>query len=140
MAQSQKPIPIMQPWTETFWKGTKQGKLLIQKCRECGSKVFFPKKLCPDCWSESMEWVESSGKATVYTFTIMKDMVEPKFMGDLPYVLAMVDLEDGIRMTTRIVNCSPENVSIGMEVQVVFEDISPECALPVFQPIDKPFK
>ena len=136
MTTSQKPIPIMQPWTKDFWKGTKQGKLLIQSCRECGSKIFFPKKRCPDCWSEKMTWIESSGKATVYTYTIMRDMVEPKFVGDLPYVLAMVDLEDGIRMTTRIVNCLPENVSIGMEVQVVFEDISPECALPVFQPVD----
>lgn len=137
MEPNQRPIPVMQPWTKAFWKATKQGKLMIQHCHDCNSKIFFPKKVCPDCWSENLGWAEATGKAKVYTFTVMQDMVEPKFMGDLPYVLAMVDLEDGIRMTTRIVNCRPENVSIDMDVDVVFEDISSECSLPVFQPSDE---
>ena len=136
MERNQKPIPVMQPWTKDFWKATKQGKLMIQYCHDCDSKIFFPKKICPECWSENLDWIESTGRAKIYTFTVMKDMVEPKFMGDLPYVLAMVDLEDGIRMTTRIVNCEPENVSIDLDVEVVFEDVSPECSLPVFQPVD----
>jgi len=137
MKPNQRPIPIMQPWTTSFWEGTKQGKLLIQQCRECKTNIFFPKKICPGCWSDDIGWIESTGKARIYTFTIMKDMVEPIFMADLPYVLAMVDLQEGIRMTTRIVNCQPEKVSIGMDVEVVFENISDTCALPVFQPADE---
>jgi enoyl-CoA hydratase/carnithine racemase/uncharacterized OB-fold protein len=134
--ETQKPIPVIQPWTRQFWKATKQNKLLVQHCNDCNSNIFFPKKVCPECWSENLTWIESSGKAKVYTFTVMLDMVEPKFMADLPYVIAMVDLDEGIRMTTRIVNCKPENVAIGMNVEVVFQEVSPECSLPMFQPAD----
>lgn len=133
---TQKPTPVIQPWTEEFWKATRKGKLLIQHCNDCNSNIFFPKKVCPECWSENMGWIESSGKANVYTYTVMLDMVEPKFMGDLPYVIAMVDLDEGIRMTTRIVNCMPENVAIGMKVEVAFQEVSPEFSLPMFQPLD----
>ncbi len=136
MQPSQKPIPIIDPWTEAFWKGTKQGQLLVQQCQDCQAKIFFPKKFCPECWSKNLGWITASGKGTVYTFSVMLDMVEPKFMGDLPYVLAVVELDEGIRMTTRIVNCNPEVVEIGMPVEVTFEDISPEYALPMFQPTD----
>ncbi|MBU1171524.1 MAG: enoyl-CoA hydratase/isomerase family protein [Proteobacteria bacterium] len=137
MTDYQKPIPAIQPWTREFWNATKQGKLLIQKCQDCHSMIFFPKKVCPECWSDNLCWQEASGKAQVYTYTTQMDMVEPKFRADLPYVIAMVDLEEGIRMTTRIVNCNPEDVTIGMNVHVVFEDISPECSLPMFQPADE---
>lgn len=134
--ETQKPTPVIQPWTKEFWKATKQGKLLVQHCNDCNSNIFFPKKVCPECWSENLTWIESTGKAKVYTFTEMLDMVEPKFMGDLPYVIAMVDIAEGIRMTTRIVNCKPENVAINMNVEVVFQDVSSDCALPMFQPTD----
>lgn len=130
-----KPIPANQPWTEEFWKATKQHKLLIQKCNDCRSLIFYPRKYCPECWSADLGWQEASGKAKVNTFTITRDMVEPKFWGDLPYVLALVDLEEGIRMMTKIVGCDPESVQIGMDVEVVFEDITDQHALPLFKPI-----
>jgi uncharacterized OB-fold protein len=133
----QKPIPVMQPWTEEFWKATKEHRLLIQVCKDCDSKIFYPRKFCPECWSGNLGWVEASGKAKVYSFTITRDMVEPKFMPDLPYVLAMVDLDEGIRMMTRIVECAPEDVKLDMDVEVVFEDISDECALPMFRPVKR---
>ncbi|MCP4751475.1 MAG: OB-fold domain-containing protein, partial [Proteobacteria bacterium] len=84
-------------------------------------------------------WIKASGKAKVGTFTVMVGMeqVEPKFWEDMPYVLAMVDLEEGIRMMTRIVDCEPDDVAINMEVEVTFEDISANCALPYFRPIGK---
>lgn len=136
MTSSRRPIPVTQPWTTEFWKAARQGRLLVQHCEDCGANIFFPKKVCPECWSTTLTWVESTGRARVYTFTVMQDMVEPKFMGDLPYVLAMVDLDEGIRMTTRIVHCSPEAVAIDMPVEVVFEEISDTFSLPVFQPVD----
>lgn len=135
--ETQKPIPVIQPWTKEFWQATKQGKLLVQHCNDCNCNIFFPKKVCPECWSDNLAWIESTGKAKVNTFSVMLDQVEPKFMSDLPYVLAMVDLDEGIRMTTRIVNCKPENVAIGMNVEVVFQDVSSDCALPMFQPADE---
>ena len=137
MIQNQKPIPVIQPWTQEFWKATKKGKFLIQQCQDCNSNIFFPKKVCPECWSNNLGWQEASGKAQVYTYTIVLDMVEAAFMGDLPYVIAMVDLEEDIRMTTRIVNCNPKDVKIGMDVELVFDEVSEECSLPMFQPADK---
>ena len=134
MAQNQKPIPAVQPWTKEFWKATKERKLLVQHCNDCGTNIFFPKKVCPDCWSKNIAWIESTGKAKIYTYTVMMDMVGPKFTGDLPFVLAMVDLEDGIRMTTRIVNCKPEDVCIDMEVEVVQKDIK-NVHLSVYPPV-----
>ncbi len=131
----QKPIPAMQPWSEGFWKGTKEHKLLIQECNDCKAKIFYPRKYCPECWSANLGWAEASGKAKVYAHTTMMDMVEPKFWADLPYVLALVDLEEGVRLMTRIVECDQEEVTIGMDVEVVFEDISDECALPFFKPV-----
>ena len=132
-----KPIPVTQPWTEEFWKATQRHQLLIQKCKDCQSLIFYPRKVCPECWSGDLGWQEASGRARVFTFTVLRDMVEPKFMADLPYVLAMVDLEEGIRMMTRIVECDPEVVEIGLEVEVVFEDITDKHSLPFFRPIDE---
>lgn len=136
MQQIQKPVPIIDPWTKEFWQGAKKGQLLVQHCNDCNTNIFFPKKFCPKCWSANLSWINGSGKGVVYTFSVIRDGVEPKFMGDLPYVLAMVDLEEGIRMTTRIVNCDPEVVEIGMPVTVTFQEISPEFSLPMFQPQD----
>ena len=134
MSDYKKPLPAIQPWTEEFWKATKKHKLLIQECSDCKEKIFYPRKACPECWSSNLGWAEASGKAKVYTYTVTMDMVEPKFVPDLPYVLALVDLEDGIRMMTRIVECDPKDVEIGMDVEVVFEDITDEIALPMFRP------
>ncbi|MBI5062752.1 MAG: hypothetical protein HZB87_04605, partial [Desulfatitalea sp.] len=77
MQPTQKPIPIIEPWTIDFWKGAKQGQLLIQTCNDCHAKIFFPKKYCPECWSKNLSYSPSSGKGKVYTFTVMLDMVEP---------------------------------------------------------------
>jgi uncharacterized OB-fold protein len=131
-----KPVPEVQPWSTRFWEGTKQGKLLIQVCKDCKAKIFYPRKYCPECWSGNLDWIEASGKAKIYTFSTAYSMVEPKFMDELPYTIAYVDLEEGIRMMTRIVECKPEDIKIGMEVEVVFVERS-GFALPYFRPIKK---
>ena len=135
MSDYKKPLPVVQPWSEEFWKAAKQHKLLIQECKECKAKIFYPRKYCPECWSSDLGWSEAGGRAKVYSYTVMMDQVEPKFMEDLPYVLALVDLEEGIRMMTRIVGCKPEEVAFDMDVEVVFEDITEEFSLPYFRPL-----
>ncbi len=130
-----KPLPETQPWSKEFWKASKQHKLLIQECRDCNSKIFYPRKLCPECWSSNLSWSESSGKGKIFTFTITMTGVEKKFQEDLPYILALVDLKEGVRMMTNIVECNPEEVKIGMDVEVVFEDITEEFALPKWRPV-----
>lgn len=132
-----RPLPETQPWSEKFWQGTKQGKLLIQHCRDCNSNIFYPRKVCPECWSSNLDWIESTGKAKVYMFSTAYDMVEPKFMSDLPYTIAYVNLEEGIRMMTRIVECDPAAIHIDMDVEVVFHKLNDDFYLPYFKPVKK---
>jgi len=128
-----KPVPVTQPWSEKFWEGTKQGKLLIQCCNDCQSKIFYPRKFCPECWSANLSWMEASGRAKIYTFSTAYANVEPKFVDELPYTIAYVDLDEGVRMMTRIVDCKPEDIKFDMEVEVVFRERGDFC-LPCFRP------
>ncbi|BBO81170.1 transcriptional regulator [Desulfosarcina ovata subsp. sediminis] len=136
MSEYKKPLPEVQPWSEDFWKATKQHKLLIQECNECKTKIFYPRKFCPECWSSDLSWSEASGKGKIFTFSVTLAGVEKKFADDIPYVLALVDLEEGIRMMTNIVECKPEDVKIGMDVEVVFDDINQDFALPKWRPVN----
>lgn len=129
-----KPIPLTQPWSDAFWEGTKNGKLLIQHCKDCDSNIFYPRKFCPECWSGNLDWIEATGKATIYSYSTAYDMVEPRFWEDLPYTLAYVDLDEGIRMATRIVGCPPEEICIGKKVEVTFHKLNEEFYLPYFKP------
>jgi hypothetical protein len=131
-----KPVPETQPWSEKFWAGTKDGKLLVQFCKECGSNIFYPRKFCPECWSGNLDWKETSGKAKIYTFSTAYSMVEPKFMDELPYTIAYVDLYEGVRMMTRIVECKPEDITFDMEVEVMFHERD-GFFLPYFRPVKK---
>ena len=91
-----KPLPEVQPWTQAFWEGTREGKLLIQVCRQCQVRIFAPRKRCPQCWSSDLGWIESAGKGTVYTFSTAYSGVEPRFTDELPYTIAYVDLAERI--------------------------------------------
>ncbi len=129
-----RPKPLVQPWSMPFWEGARDGKLLLQHCRDCSTVIFYPRKFCPSCWCAELDWKEASGKATIYTFSTAYDMVEPRFWEDLPYTIAYVDLEEGVRMMTRIVDCNPEEIKTGMEVEVVFRKLDEEFNLPYFRP------
>jgi len=136
MSEYAKPLPEIQPFTRPFWDGTKQHKLLVQHCHACGANIFYPRRECPDCWSEDLGWVESSGRGTVYAFSITYEGVEAMFVEDLPIVLAWVDLPEGIRMQTNLIDCDPDSVAIGQPVRVVFRDVSEDITLPYFTPVN----
>ncbi|HDP23943.1 MAG TPA: Zn-ribbon domain-containing OB-fold protein [Deltaproteobacteria bacterium] len=130
-----KPVPVVNPWARPFWEGTKQGKLLYQKCKDCGTNVFYPRIACISCFSDNLEWVESSGKGTVYTYTVVKSNSPTAFLPDLPYVIAIVKLEeDGVQMLSNIVGCDPDEVRCDMPVEVTFEKLNDEFVLPKFKP------
>lgn len=122
-SQLKKPSPVKQPWTEEFWKGTKQHKFLIQHCDDCGKNIFYPRKVCPECRSSNLSWIESKGKGTLFSYTITHYGVEQRFASELPYVLCMVDMDEGIRVFSRIVNCRHEDIKCDISVEVVFEEI-----------------
>jgi uncharacterized OB-fold protein len=134
MSNYKKPLPQIEPYSQAFWDGTKQGKLLVQTCKSCEARIFFPRKQCPECWSTDLDWIEASGKAEIYAFSVTYEGVEAVFRDDLPIVLAWVDLPEGIRMQTNIIDCDPDTVEIGQQVEVVFKAVTEDISLPYFRP------
>lgn len=121
--------------TRPFWEATAEGKFLIQRCTACAQAIFYPRPACPHCGATELTWEPASGAATVYTFSIARRPTHPKFTGDEPYVVAIVELAEGPHVTTNIVDCDPADVHIGMAVQVSFEAVGDDgYALPVFGP------
>ena len=133
MAGYQKPLPFPSQDTEEYWEGCKHHQLLIQRCRNCGAFRFYPRPMCPDCNSMDSQWVEASGKGKVYSWTVAVQQFHPAF--EVPYAVAIVELEEGVRTTTNIIDCEPEELYVGMPVEVVFEDVTEEVTLPKFRPI-----
>jgi uncharacterized OB-fold protein len=138
MAQYQKPLPIPNEDTRPFWDGLKEHKLKIQKCRQCEQFRFPPRVICPHCMSLESEWVEAKGTGTVYSFTIVHHAYTPAYESEIPYVVAIIELEEGIHLISNIVGCRPEQVQIGMPVELAFEDVTPELTLHRFRPVTLP--
>lgn len=130
----QKPIPVPSKWTMPFWEAAKNRKLIIKKCKNCGHLDHPPYPYCTNCGEEDHEWVEASGKAKLVAYTINVFGVPFPFWDDMPYVVAMVDLEEGPRMMTNIVECDHDKLKTGMALKLVFEDLSDEITLPKFMP------
>jgi hypothetical protein len=129
------PRPALDWETRPYWEAAGRGELLLQRCADCGVLRHRPRALCPSCLSEAVEWVAASGRGTVHSFTITRQNQAPPFRDALPYVLAYVELDEGVRLLTNVVGCPPEEVSIGMPVAVEFADAGPDgIAIPRFRP------
>jgi uncharacterized OB-fold protein len=131
-----KPLPEITPESRPFWEGCRRHELLIQHCRACGGLQYYPRGVCAACWSPDLEWRRASGRGTVYTFTVTHRSQAPGFKDALPYVLAWVELEEGVQMLANVVGCAPARVAIDLPVRVLFEDVTPEVTLPRFAPIE----
>ncbi len=130
------PPPIVLPEVKPFWNATAEGRLVLPKCLECETVIWYPRPFCPACASTRVEWIAASGRGTVYSFTVNRrgqaDLVAYRDAG--AYVLAYVELEEGPRMMTNIVECDPDSVTIGQQVEVVFHQTGQGTALPRFRP------
>ena len=135
MSEYKKPLPEIQPYSQAFWDATKAHRLLIQHCNDCGANIFYPRRDCPECWSQDLGWIEAKGTGEVYSFSVTYEGVEEMFVGDLPIILAWVDLPEGIRMNTNLLECKPEDVYIGMQVEVMYRDVTDDITLPYFRPV-----
>ena len=135
MTTYNKPLPQPDAVTEEFWKAAKRHELLIQHCQSCNEHIFYPREVCPHCLSSNLEWVKANGRGKVYSFTVVRRAAHPGFKADLPYILALIELEEGPRMTSNIVNCKIEDVRIDMPVTVVFDDVTSEVTLVKFKPV-----
>ena len=127
-------VPTPDFETQPYWDAARDGKLMIRRCRACGDAYFYPRSFCPKCWSEDVEWEEASGRATLYTWSVVHRNDLPPFPDRVPYVAAIVDLDEGPRMMTNVEGCSFEDLRIGMALQVDFRVDSDEVTVPVFRP------
>lgn len=134
MTEITKPLPITDGDSKIYWEGCKEGKLLIQYCTDCDNHIFYPRTVCPHCMSDHIEWVEAEGKGKVYTYTIARRGAGPAFADDAPYVVALIELEEGVRLISNVINCNVDDVYCDMEVQVVFEKVG-DFHLPKYKPV-----
>jgi uncharacterized OB-fold protein len=129
-----KPLPAPSVVTQPFWDALLHGELRIQQCLECSRHVFYPRTMCPNCLSDRLAWVSASGRGTLYSFTVVRRAMNPAFQPDVPYVYAIVELEEGPRVTTNVVNCDLEALRVDMPVKAVYDKVTPEAALLKFEP------
>ncbi len=135
MNEYKKPLPLITELSKQFYNACKQGKLLYQKCDDCGQVVFFPKEFCPNCMGRYLGWLESSGKGKIYTFTVTYDFAPPEFMTDVPYAIAIINMDEGFSIMSNIVECDFERLKCDMPVEVVFDPVTSEITLPKFRPV-----
>lgn len=127
------PLPQPTELTRPFWAAAREHRLLIQRCKACAEHCFYPRPLCPHCGEEALEWVEASGRGTLYSYTVARRPTSRAFTDRVPYVIAIVELEEGPHMTTNIVESDPESLRVGDPVEAVFEDVADEIALVYFR-------
>ncbi len=130
----EKPVPAPTNDSRAFWSNCSHNNLVVQRCRECGTAQYYPRNVCASCGSSDIQWVESAGKGTVYSYTVVHRAPSAAFSKDVPYVLAIIELAEGPRMMSNIVDCDPGEVSIGMDVEVGFEIRADNVGVPVFKP------
>jgi hypothetical protein len=126
-------LPTPNRETQPYWDAARDGRLLIKRCADCGRAHFYPRPFCPHCWSGAVDWEDASGRATLYTWSVVYRNDLPPFHERVPYVAAVVDLEEGPRMMT-IVTGDPDVLEIGMDLVVDFEDYDEDITVPVFRP------
>jgi uncharacterized OB-fold protein len=129
-----KPLPVVTELSRPFWEACRRHELAVQRCQGCGAFRYPPAVLCPECLGEQSEWIRVSGRGKIFSFVVFRRGYHPAFEPDLPYTVAVVELEEGARLVSNIVGCRPEQVTCDMPVEVVFEDVTPEVTLPKFRP------
>jgi uncharacterized OB-fold protein len=136
MASYDKPVPVPDPVTRPFWDSLKAHAIQLQRGASSGRFVYYPRAVSPYDETEELVWTPVSGRGVVHAFTIPSRHPNPAFRGDLPYVVALIELDEGVRMLSNLVDVdpSPETVQIGMPVEIVYDDVTEEITLPKFRP------
>jgi hypothetical protein len=135
-AEYSKPLPrpLNPELTRPFWEAAKRHELVMPRCKTCDQLFFYPRSECPRCLGSDLEWVGVSGRDRLHSFTIINQPVNAAFRDDVPYVYAVVQLIEGPRMISNLVECDVESISVDMPVEAVFDDVTPEWTLVKFKP------
>ena len=121
------PAPPLNPEVQPFFDAAAQGKLLVKRCAACGQLHHYPRAICPFCFSDRTEWVEASGRGTIYSYSVMRRV-------PAPYALAYATLEEGVTMMTNLVDCDLDAIRIGQAVKVAFKPTDGGPPVPMFTP------
>jgi len=128
-----RPLPELSGTSGEFYGFCKAGELRFQRCNDCATWRHVPREICPECASFDWEWAASTGRGTVFTWTVVARALHPAFADAVPYAPIVVELEEGVRLLSEMVDCAPEELEIDMPVEVVFEAVSPDVTLPKFR-------
>jgi uncharacterized OB-fold protein len=131
--ESPLPQPVANADSLPYWNAARERRLLIRKCSECSTLHFMPRHLCPVCWSDQLEWVQAKGTGSVHSYTIIRRAPVAAFAAQAPYVIALIDLDEGPRMITNLLGDDALTVKIGDQVEVTFEDRGDGALLPQFR-------
>jgi uncharacterized OB-fold protein len=129
-----RPVPLPDNVSRPYWEAAGRGELLYQECPRCGQRQLYPRALCTQC-AGTPEWRTASGRGTVHTFTVIRQNWAEPFREMLPYVVAMVELDEGPRLMSNVTECSPDDVHVGMPVEAWFLPAEDGLALPMFRPV-----
>ena len=128
-----KPLPGLDGVSTPYWQAASEGRLLIQECTKCKHRQWYPRAMCTECAADTT-WLQCSGRGTVHTFTVVRQYGARPFRDELPYVIAMVDLEEGPRIFGSVTDCDVDTVAIGMAVEVHFVKAADEIGIPYWRP------
>jgi len=129
----EKPLPAPDATSAEFWRGASRGELRIQRCPACGHRQHYPRALCTACGA-TPEWQSESGAGEIYTFTVIRQYGAPPFSNELPYVVAMIELDCGVRLMANVTDCDVDDVRIGMRVEAYAVAAGDDVAIPYFRP------
>lgn len=133
-----RPLPQATVETVGYWQAAGENRLVMQRCNACGHVQFPPRAFCTHCLSDALEWAPTGGRGHVHTFTVCRIAPSAAFESQLPYVVAIVELDEGVRLLANILGVEPDRVTVGARVAVCFERVSEDCTLPQFTLSDKP--
>ncbi len=127
------PLPVPDEATAPFWESCRAGELRIQRCVQCGVFRHPPRPMCRHCGSMEQEWAAVSGRGSVFSYIVTHQPIHPALVDRVPHAVVLVELEEGVRMTSNVVDCAPDEVAIGMPVEVTFEQVNEQITLPKFR-------
>ncbi len=133
MSEVRRPLPRITNETREYWEGCRRGELLLQYCRSCERPQHYPRAMCAACLSFDLEMRPASGRGEIHSLSVIRRAPSPAFADKVPYIVALIDLAEGVRMFSAVTGCAPEQARIGSKVQVIFEAVSEEIALPCFR-------
>jgi uncharacterized OB-fold protein len=134
MSTYAKPLPQVGPEMAPFFEAAKRHQLVVQRCRGCGTYRFPARDQCSGCLAREADWMPVSGRGTVFSYAVMHQVYHPGFASEVPYAVVVIALEEGARLVSNLVDCPVPEIRVGMPVEVVFDDVTPEVTLPKFRP------